>query len=128
MITGFNLRYAGITCSVAATALVKVENPLQFVSKPRPDDAGTIRISDETGSVRPFAPKADTKLTLSGSIVFELNSLLVDLSNVDRTKEMPQLPQPTNPVGRYQQPSLHFLQLENKPLEEPVWHTFEIIV
>ena len=123
MITGINsYYYAGTTNSVLLSE--KLQHTSQNVANSRPDDSRKVKLSNEKNSVRPFAPEADIKISLSGSVITEPNSLLADLSGIGRSQEMKQeLPETTLPY-RNLQPSERFLVI----IDEPVTYTFEIIV
>ncbi|MCX5813699.1 MAG: hypothetical protein NT178_14305 [Proteobacteria bacterium] len=123
MITGINsFYYSGIVNSVILSE--KSQHTPQNVNNSRPDDSRKVRLSDEKNSIRPFAPEADIKISLSGSVIYDPNSLLADLSGIGRSQKIKQeMPKTIFPYGS-SQPLREFQLIFN----EPVTHTFEIIV
>ena len=123
MITGIGpFYYSGIINSVIISE--KSQHTHQNNTNNRPDDSRKVRPSDEKSSVRPFAPEADIKISLSGSVITDPNSVLADLSGVGRSQKMKQeLPKAAFHYKRSQ-------SSEGFPviIDEPVTYTFEIMV
>ncbi|MCX5814844.1 MAG: hypothetical protein NTX75_01190 [Proteobacteria bacterium] len=123
MITGIDpFYYSGIINSVILSE--KSQHTPQNITNNRPDDSRKVRPSNEKSSVRPFAPEADIKISLSGSVITEPNSVLADLSGVGHSREMKQ--EMPKAVFHYKssQSSEGFMAI----IDEPVTYTFEIIV
>ncbi len=88
------------------------------------DNLKKIRISHENSPIRPFAPDADRKISVSGSVITEPESLLIDLSGIRNSQEITKELLTANIQYINLIPSETFEIVMSKP----VLHTFEIIV
>jgi hypothetical protein len=123
MVSGINsFYYAGIADSV--TLSDRSRHTAQSVANSRPDDSRKVKVSDQGSSIRPFAPEADIKMSLSGSVIHEPKSLLADLSGVRRPQEMGREVPKTALPYRSSPRSGGFELI----IDDPITSTFEIIV
>jgi hypothetical protein len=90
----------------------------------RTDNVRKIRISHENSPIRPFAPDADRKISLSCSVITEPESLLIDLSGIRNSQELAK----ELPTANTQYINLIPSETFEIVMSKPVFHTFEIIV
>ncbi len=88
------------------------------------DGSRKARPSEEQGSIRPFSPDAHIGTTLSGAVIYEPNSLLTGLSGVGRTQPVTQDMPEVTLVPKSSERQKGFLLI----IDEPITHTFEIII
>ena len=123
MIPVINHFYHAGTVNSAIISEKLLHNP-QNVTNSKPDCSRKVKLSNEENSSRPLAPEAVIKISLSGSVIHEPNSLLADLSGVGYSQEMKREKPGITLTYNHLQPS-EKIQLIT---EEPVTYTFEIIV
>jgi hypothetical protein len=126
MISGINSYFAGVT-AMSGVLPTKTEGCCRNSFGARAEDSKRVTLSEEGSPGSGVTSDADTKVTISGSVVYEPVSLLTDLSGSGGPMKMSDYPEQFS-AGTHRQSLQKFLQTNDEAAQEPVTYTFEILV
>jgi hypothetical protein len=127
MISHINPYFAGIT-ALSAVFSAKSEGPGRSSFAVRAEESKRPGASVEGSPTRSDTSGADTKLTISGSVVYEPVSLLADLSGSGAPRKMTDSLESFSPLPAYKRLSSEPPRPDNEAPHEPATYTFEILV
>jgi hypothetical protein len=127
MISHINPYFAGIT-ALSAVFSAKSESPGRSSFTTREEESKRPGASVGSGPTCSDTSGADTKLTISGSVVYEPVSLLADLSGSGAPRKMTDSLESFSPLAAYKRLLSEASRPDNEAIHDPVTYTFEILV
>ena len=127
MISHINPYFAGITALSAALS-TKTESPDRSSFTIRAEESKQPRASVEGSPTCRDTSGADTKVTISGSVVYEPASLLADLSGSGAPRKLTDSLESFSPMAAYKRLLSEPAQSNDEAVREPITYTFEILV